>query len=199
MYPLMLDGAGLRALVVGGGKVATRKTRALLESGAQVRVISPRLAEDLEALDGGLLTVIRREYVTGDIADALLVIAATSYRDVNARVARDARLLGRLVNVTDAPEEGNCVTPAAHRAGDLLIAVTAGGVPSVAVRVRDSIALRYGEPYARAIDALGSVRSSLLESGDRVQWAEVVENLIGNDFCDAVEAGELEARLAAWR
>ena len=48
-YPIMLDGARIYALVVGGGAVATRKVRALLDSGAHVHVVAPDVSADIEA------------------------------------------------------------------------------------------------------------------------------------------------------
>ncbi len=199
VYPLMLDGTMIRALVVGGGTVALRKTHALIDSGALVRVVTPRADDGFHALGGSHLTLVEREYRTGDIGDALLVVAATSSREVNAQVAADALAEGRLVNVVDAPDEGNCTTPAVHRAGDVVIAVTAGGVPSAAVRIRESIAARYADSYAHAIAELGAIRASLLASGDRARWGQVADAVVGPDFCDVVERGEFPARVAAWR
>jgi siroheme synthase-like protein len=195
----MLEGRSLRALVVGGGPVAVRKIRALLASGASVRVVAPEVDPALDEALGAGLQVERRPYATDDIADALLVIAATSSRDVNAQVGRDARTRGRLVIVSDAPEEGNCTSPATHRTGDLVIAVSAGGVPAAAARVRDSLADRYAQPYADAISELSDVRSRLLRAGDREGWRRVIDTVIDEDFCDAVERGELTQRVAAWR
>src|SRR5262249_36893092 len=125
-YALILDGARLTATVVGGGVVATRKVRALLESGASVRVIAPVIEPALRELRGAgaALAITERAYQTGDLADAMLVVAATDSRDVNADVAREGRSGGKLVMVADAPEEGNCTAPAVHRAGDLLVAVS---------------------------------------------------------------------------
>ena len=188
----------IRALIVGGGEVAVRKARALLDSGAGVRVVAPNVSASMRAL-GGALAIVERAYAADDIGDASLVIAATSLRDVNARVARDARVLGRLVNVVDAPAEGNCVTAATHRAGDLVIAVSAGGVPKVAARVRDHIALRYSSEYADAVEALGALRADLLAAGQRERWTQLAEDVIGADFCDVVERGELAERVDAWR
>lgn len=198
-YPLMLDGASLRALVVGGGSVAARKTRALLAAGASVRLVAPAIDPALEDAVRPELSIVRRAYVADDIGDALLVIAATSSREVNAQVGRDARVRGRLVNVVDAPEEGNCSSPATHRAGDVVIAVSAGRVPTIAARIRDCIAARYAEPYAAAAAELGALRSRFLGSGDRESWSRIVDTVIDQHFCEAVERGELAARMAPWR
>lgn len=198
-YPLMLEGTALRALVVGGGSVATRKARALLDAGATVRLVAPQIDEALRTLDSVRLALARREYASDDIADALLVIAATSSRAVNARVADDARARGRLVNVADAPADGNCVTPATHRVGDLVVAVTAAGVPPAARRIRDSIAARYGESYAHAVADLATIRSGLLSEDQRERWAVIVDEVVGADFCETVERGRFADRVAPWR
>ena len=202
-YPLMLDGAQLVALVVGGGGVATRKVRALLESGATVRVVAPNVSEELAALAtdadrGPRLTIERREYASGDADAATLVIAATDRRDVNARVATDARALGRLVNVADAPEEGNCATAATHRAGELTIAVSAGGVPAAAARVRDLVAERVDARYAEVVERLVAIRRHTIAGRGSAAWRAAVEQLVGEDFCPAVESGVLMERLATW-
>ena len=199
-YPLMLDGARLEALVVGGGAVATRKVRGLLDAGARVRVVAPDVSDDLAALAtaGPRLTIERRAYAAGDAGHALLVIAATDHRDVNARVAADAHALGRLVNVADAPDEGNCATAATHRAGELTVAVSAGGVPAAAARVRDLVAERVDARYAEALDRLAALRRRVLAERGSVAWRAVVDEVVGEDFCAAVESGVLVERLAAW-
>ena len=199
-YPIMLDGARLEALVVGGGAVATRKVRGLLDAGARVRVVAPAVHDELAALAaaGSGLTIERRAYATGDAGRALLVIAATDRPDVNARVAADAHALGRLVNVADAPGEGNCTTAATHRAGELTVAVTAGGVPAAAARVRDLLAERLDGRYAEALDRLAALRRRVLAERGSAAWRAVVDDAVSEDFCPAVESGVLSTRLAAW-
>jgi siroheme synthase-like protein len=194
----MLDGSRLHALVVGGGAVATRKIRGLLASGARVRVIALRTDPELDALAEARLGVERRAYRYEDIGEAMLVVAATDSREVNARVAADATALGRLVNVADAPLEGNCATAATHRAGDLVIAVSAGGVPTAAARVRDCIAAQYGGQFADAIATLAEIRRQTLAE-DASRWSDVVQRLIGDDFCESVDSGTFAARAAACR
>ena len=198
-YPVMLDGGSLRALVVGGGRVATRKVRGLVEAGASVRVVAPEIDAELERGGNTKLRIERRAYAPEDIGDAMIVFAATSSRDVNARVGRDARARGCLVDVVDAPEEGTFTSPATHRAGDLVIAVSAGGVPRVAGRVRDCLASRFSTPYGSAVAELSELRARLLRADTRDEWARVSDAVIGSDFCETVERGELSARLASWR
>jgi siroheme synthase-like protein len=199
-FPLMLEGTRLRALVVGGGAVAERKVRALLDAGATVRVVAPDVAAGIVALasPGGRLTVERRAWARDDVGDAMLVIAATDRRPVNAAVAAAATALGRLVNVADAPDEGNCATAATHRAGDLTIAVSAGGVPTAAARVRDAIAARFDARYAAALAALVALRRRTLDRQGTAAWKEAQATLVGDDFCAGVESGALAERVGRW-
>lgn len=201
--PLMLEGSAIEALVVGGGAVAARKALALLAAGARVRVVAPRVDASLRAaereIEAGALRIDERPYASADIGEALLVVAATDSRDANACVARDARAARRLVNVADAPEEGNCTMPATHRAGPLVVAVAAGGVPTVAARVRDALAGRFDARYGEAAAALGALRRRLLDERGSDAWHEALEALAGADFCESVESGRFAERMEPWR
>jgi precorrin-2 dehydrogenase/sirohydrochlorin ferrochelatase len=198
---VLLDGVRITALVVGGGAVAARKALALLEAGASVRVVAPTIAGTLGELAERFpgLTLVRREYAADDVGVATLVVAATGVRAVNAAVARDALALGRLVNVADAPDEGNFVTAATHRAGALVVAVSAGGVPTAAARVRDAIARRFDDRYAAALESLAALRRRTLREGGSAAWRRAADALVGEDFCAAVESGTFDQRVASWR
>lgn len=198
-YPIALNGHRLRALVVGGGAVGTRKALALLEAGADVRVVAPEISPELAKVEAeNRLSVLRAPYAPDALGDATVVIAATSSRDVNSLVAADARERGKLVNVADAPEEGDFQSMAVHRSGDLTIAVSAGGVPGAAARIRDSLATRFDERYERALSALQRMRSRL-RAADGDAWHRAAPELIGEDFCESVENGALPEKVAAWR
>ena len=198
--PILIEGAAVRALVVGGGAVASRKAMALLESGAHVRVVAPVIAEPLhDQVTGGRLQLITRPYAPSDIGDAQLVVAATDDRAVNAAVALDARAAGRLVNVADAPADGSFSTMATHRHGALIVGVSAGGVPSAAARIRDAIAMRFDVRYARALAEISALRRRMLDDGEGESWRRRADILIDERFCEAVESGELATRVSAWR
>jgi siroheme synthase-like protein len=199
--PLMLDGTSVKALVVGGGSVATRKVSALREGGAHVRVRAPVLASGLAALAAAdeHIVIERSSYDDEAIGDATLVVAATDDRTVNARVASDARSRGRLTLVADDPSSGSCIMPAVHRSGELVVAVASGGVPGASVRVRDALARRLDGRYATAVRELAGLRQRLLRERDPGRWRAAASALLGDDFCESVENGAFSERLAAWR
>jgi siroheme synthase-like protein len=199
-FPVVLFGDEVSALVIGGGRVGTRKALALLEAGATVRVVAPQISPELRRTPPTpRLELVEREYDVADIGGAQLVIAATGDRAVNAAAATDARDAGRLVNVTDVPGEGSFATVAAHRAGDLVVAVFTGGVPTAAIRIRDAIARRFDGRYARALERLAALRVRLLAEGESARWRRAADALVPADFCDAVERGTFDARAAEWR
>ena len=200
-YPLVLEGTAISALVIGGGRVATRKVLSLLEAGAKVRVIAPVFTPQLEqtATSNYSLLLTRAHFSEEHFGDALLVVVATDDAEVNALIGAQARARGRLVNVVSAPDQGNCATPAVHRSGDLVIAVATGRVPAVAARIRDRVGRFVDGRYAAAVRELAELRSTLLNRGDRARWSEASESLVGDDFCDQVESGQFEARFAQWR
>src|SRR4051812_28872193 len=196
----MLHGEAIEALIVGGGAVAARKARALLAAGAHVRVIAMELGADVRELARvhPKAHLEERPYAEGDIGNAQLVIAATDDRAINRRVADDGHAAHRLVNVADDPARGNCRTTATHRSGDLVIGISAGGVPSAAVRIRDALAARFDDRYGHAVATLASLRRRLLDTGASDAWIRAAEALIDDDFCERVERGTLESEAAQW-
>ncbi len=200
-YPIVLEGSAISAVVIGGGAVALRKARALLNAGARVHVIAPDVVPEFEILaaERDALRITPALYETSHLVGATLVIAATNDAALNAAVARDAAEKGKLVNVVNSPELGSFVTPAVHRAGDVVVAVSAGRVPTAAARIRDSIAESIDDRYADAVRELATLRRTLLAAGKRDRWAEASAALVGDDFRERVESGEFPARVAAWR
>ena len=198
-FPIALQGERLTAVVIGGGSVGTRKALALVEAGAQVRVVSHKVSPELdEAERTHRLSIVRESYRADQLGNATLVIAATDSREANAQIAVDAHSRGKLVNITDFPDEGNFHTMALHRSGDVTIAVSAGGVPGAAARIRDAIAERFDERYGRAVSALRGLRSRLIAGGDQ-RWRDAAPKLLADDFCSSVEDGSFTEKVDTWR
>lgn len=189
----------VRVLVVGAGKVAARKALAFASNGAAVRVIAPKAEPALrDAAAAGTLDLTLRGYLSTDIADAELVIAATDDRATNARVAADARAAHRLCNVADAPEDGTFSSIAQQANGALLLAVGANGVPAAAARILAAIGQRFDARYDDALGALRSLRERLLARGGTTEWEHASGQLIGEDFIERVEDGRVVREAARW-
>jgi uroporphyrin-III C-methyltransferase / precorrin-2 dehydrogenase / sirohydrochlorin ferrochelatase len=161
-YPLLLDLAGRRVVVVGGGRVALRRARGLLAAGALVHVIAPAVLPELAglAVDGRGVVVHRRRYADGDLGGAWLAQACTDDPGVNAAVAAEAERRQVLCVRADEADGGTASTPAVARAAGLTVAVSAGGDPGRAAAVRDAVArlLDRGElPVRHRRPAAGSV------------------------------------------
>jgi len=198
-FPISLHGERITAVVIGGGTVGARKALALVEAGASVRVVSPLVTPELDDAERlRRITIVREGYRSEHLERATLVIAATDSREVNAQIAVDAHARGKLVNITDYPDEGNFHTMALHRSGDVTIAVSSGGVPGAASRIRDAIAERFDGRYERAVSALRGLRSRLIAGGDD-RWRAAAPKLLGDDFCSSVEDGSFTERLDSWR
>lgn len=89
MLPLALNCAGRKVLLVGGGPVATRKCKNLLEAGAEITLITPEASPYLqEQAERGELTWHRRVFTEEDLDGAWLVFAAVDNQAVNQRIAQ---------------------------------------------------------------------------------------------------------------
>jgi len=135
MFPVMLQLADQRCLVVGGGGVAFRKIQGLLAENARVTVVAPEVVTGVETLAAeGRIELTRRRYVPGEARDFVLVFAATDDRQVNRQVFQDASGAGVWVNVADDPELCTFHLPAVIRRGPLHVALGSGGAAPFAIR-----------------------------------------------------------------
>lgn len=160
-YPMMVDLTGRRCVVVGGGAVAERKVRRLLDSGAAVTLVSPAATAPLRRLAAaGRLELLRRPVRVADLDGAFLVFAATDDTDVNSRVVEAATRRGALVNVADDPAACTFQVPSVVRRGDLTLAIsTGGGSPAMAKRLRERLEGLIGPEYEAFLGALRTLRS----------------------------------------
>jgi precorrin-2 dehydrogenase / sirohydrochlorin ferrochelatase len=137
-YAAFLNLRNRLCVVVGGGKVAERKIKKLLDCGACVRVISPEVRSQVQQwAEEGQVEWVRRPYAPGDVSDAWLVFAATNDRQVNRVVWEEAEHAGKLVNVVDHPASCTLTVPASTRLGALQVAISTSGTdPAAAARLR---------------------------------------------------------------
>jgi len=165
-YPLFLDLTDKLCIVVGGGAVAERKARGLLNAGARVRLISPEVTRGVRRLARqGRIEVVSREYQEGDLDGAALAIAATSASEVNMRVKEESKRLSIPLNVADRPDLGNFIVPAVVRKGPVVVAVsTSGLLPVLARRLKEEIDLKLSADYLPYARRVGAFRRILIET-----------------------------------
>lgn len=162
-YPVNLDITGRTILIVGGGAVAARKARGLIEAGAtRVRCVAPAFCDELPPE----VERVRGTYCPDHLDGATLVFAATDRAEVNEAVVRDAHARNLLVNRADLDEDepGDFTIPARFRKGDVTVAVSAGS-PALAALIRDRLESEFDARWARMADAMRELRSWIKSAG----------------------------------
>lgn len=173
-FPLFADLRGQRVLLVGGGEVAERKSRLLLEAGARVEIV----AREMGAVTGAV-TWLAREFDESQLEGAALVVAATSDAGLNERVAVAARARHVLVNVVDDAARSSFIVPAIVDRSPLVIAISSGGVAPVLARlVRERLETLLEESLGDLAGLLerwrGRIKGAFPDLGARRRFYEAV-------------------------
>ena len=179
-YPVSLNIGRRKCVVVGGGEVALRKVKALLEHGANVEVISPDLCPELAQLAKSQeISMCHHAYETGDLAGAFLAIVATDDAKINRRVAAEARSMAILVNVVDDAENSDFIVPSYLRRDGLTIAVsTSGQSPALARKIRTRLEQEITDQYGVLTRLIGEVRAEIKREGIKIaddHWQEALD------------------------
>jgi precorrin-2 dehydrogenase / sirohydrochlorin ferrochelatase len=193
-YPAILLLEGRLAVVIGGGGVAERKVRTLLDAGAKVRVVSSDVTEGIRRrADSGDIELVERRYERGDLAGAAAAVAATDDEEVNRGVFAEATESGIPVNVVDNVSLCTFIAPSIVRRGDLVVAISTGGnAPALAVRIRERLEREFGEEYERFLALMGELRESVTVPGDQDARAKAWYRVVDSDVMDLVRAGEID-------
>jgi len=194
MFPVMLQVAGKRCLVVGGGGVAYRKIQGLLAEDARVVVVAPEAVPGVTALgEEGRIVLEQRPYAAGEAEEYALVFAATDDRRVNRRVFEDASSSGVWVNVADDPELCTFHLPAVIRRGALHLALASGGTAPFAIRRLRRLLERWiGPEWGEWMEAAARFRGRVRELGVSSVCREA---LFGRYFDETVDAETLHVRV----
>ncbi len=190
-YPVNLDVRNRSCLVVGGGRVAERKAKTLVECGAKVVITTLDATNHLQAMASkGLIDLQLRGYQTSDLEGKLLVIGATSDEGVNKKVSEDAQRQEVLCNIADRPEACSFVLPAVVRQGDLLIAIsTSNQSPAVARRLRQALEKEFGSEYAVLLSLMGAIRQKLQAEDKSPQTHKhLFERLLDEGLAEMIRA-----------
>jgi precorrin-2 dehydrogenase/sirohydrochlorin ferrochelatase len=196
LYPMMANLKGKRCLVVGGGKVAERKIRGLLNTGALIGVVSPDCTPTIrEWAEQGAITLHLRRFAPDDARGAAIVIAATDDPAVNLAVYYACEPW-QWINIVDRPDLCTFTVPSVVERGSLQIAVSTGGSnPGLAKKLRRQLEAWIGPEYAEYAAFLGDMRTKVLA----LKWDErrkrtLLEQLLDDRFLHLTREGRRDER-----
>jgi siroheme synthase-like protein len=197
-FPIMVEVRGRRVVVAGGGHEPAGKAGSLARLGADVIVWTDQHRQTA-LLEGSPGIELRTgPYDPALLDGALLVIVGTGDRELDHRIATDARERHVLVNTVDDIPYCDWSAPAILRRGDLTISVASAGIaPALAVRVRDAIAELIGPEHGELLAILATLRPRIMASGRpfgsrRTLWYELVDG----QAIDLIRLGDVDGARA---
>jgi precorrin-2 dehydrogenase/sirohydrochlorin ferrochelatase len=166
-YPVMLELAGRRCVVIGELAVREGKVEGLVAAGADdIVVVAPRPEDRLGVLtlmDG--VAVRRRGWRPEDLDGAFLVVASSPEPAERTAIAREARRRQALVNVMDDIPNCDWSAPGVVRRGELVVAIATGGAsPALSRKWRAQLSSAFGAEWAEVRGVLRPARTEPLAS-----------------------------------
>lgn len=148
-------------LLVGGGDVAERKARLLLDAGARLTVNALDVVPQFSVwADAGLLTLVKGHFDESLLDPCWLVIAATDNEEVNGQVSQAAEARRIFCNVVDAPKQASFIMPSIIDRSPLMVAVSSGGTSPVLARLlREKLEASLPQHLGQLAHFAGQLRS----------------------------------------
>jgi uroporphyrin-III C-methyltransferase/precorrin-2 dehydrogenase/sirohydrochlorin ferrochelatase len=185
-FPLFHNSQQLKALIIGGGAIAKRRAKSLLEAGVACDLLATSVSQEVTSLieeAGGTITI--DAYTDDDIMQGYdLVLALTDDRAVNQEIAQHAKAMGLMVNVADAPEDGNVIFAATIDRAPLTIAINNGGAsPVLSSILRQQLEQFVPKAYGQLATLVGRyrqpVKKALPSTTDRsIFWHDVLQGAV---------------------
>ena len=187
-FPAFLDLTDKKCVIVGGGEVAHRKTKALIRSGARAHIVSIEFSEKFKDFPEENCFLIKDEFNSKHLVDATLVIAATDSFITNRKVSSDANKLGIPVNVVDEPSLCSFIMPALIDKSPVIIGISTGGNSPVLTRkIKEIIEVSLPSNIGLLSKVMGSWRQRVKERFDSFdKRLRFWENLIDSDVPELV-------------
>ena len=196
--PIYINLTGKKCVVIGGGCVAARKIKMLLEFDARVIAITPNIGHELQNLSGNKnLRIIHRKYQPGDLEGAHLVISASGNTHVNTEVMREIKERSGLLNIVDNPLESSFIFPAYVKKDNLTIAISTGGrSPALARKIKSIMQKEFDGEEAPMLDLISEIRQELKSSNVIFSGEAWQQALNINMLKDLLKTGKKETARA---
>jgi siroheme synthase-like protein len=191
-YPVNLLVRGRRCVVVGAGRIAARKIEALLDAGAEVHVVAPRVGDEVRAWrDAGRVTVSERDFAPADLDGAWLATAATDDAVANRAVFDAGEARHVWVNSADDPDNCSFTLMSVVRRGDLVVTIgTAGRSPALAAWLKRRLDAELGPEFETLLELLSEAREEMRAGGRSSEDADW-QRALDSGMLDLIRAGKL--------
>jgi precorrin-2 dehydrogenase/sirohydrochlorin ferrochelatase len=186
-YPIFLELADQRVVLIGGGSVVARKAQTLLTAGARLIIVAEEINPILEsACRQTNAELVRGKYSKEYLAGAILAIAATNNRELNHQIHKDCQQLQILCNVADDPEHCDFFIPAVVSQGGLQIAIsTEGQCPAYAGHLRKKLEEIFTTRHGEFLGELTKLRKQVIdELADQSERKAVLGRLVDDASFD---------------
>ena len=158
LFSIEVNLEGKNVLVVGGGRIALRKVKTLLPTGARITVVAPQFDPEFHSLEQSAMSdegsklnaqcsLLNRPYEPLDLRGIFMVFICTDQPAVNAQVSNDARARRILVNNACDYLDGDFIVPARMDFGENIAVTvsTQGRAPSLAKKLKQKIQTEWAE------------------------------------------------------
>ncbi len=196
-FPMFVDLSEKPCLIVGGGKVACRKVKVMLDFGARVRVVAKEISQELRDLGGTLadsegqklMEIKRKSFEEKDCDGIGLVIAATDDKALNHEIARYCKMQGIMVNAVDQKEDCSFIFPSYVKEGNLIAAFSSGGNSPVLTQYLKEKEVEILTPFLGDLnEAMGRLRQKVISEYDEEnKRKEVLKEILYK----AIDSGRL--------
>ena len=196
-YPILINLQRFNCLVVGGGKVASRKVVSLLNFNANITVISPRISKPiLELARQGKIKIIKKYYSRNIIDNFGVVFCATDNPEINRLVRKDCTDKRILLNVADEPDLCDFIMPANVIRGDLTISISSQGkAPFYTRKMKNKIEKLIDPVHEEILRLAGEFRKKVLDNDklDSREKARIFKFFASKDWENIIKANGIKS------
>lgn len=188
-FPTMIELQDKAILIVGGGVVAYRKAKVMLEFGGIIYIVSSEISDEFIKMSKDYkeeerLILIKDEYNKSYIKNKFMVIAATSSREVNREVVADCKDSGILASNVDGRDDSDFINPGIYKNDNLTISISTGGsFPYLTKKIRREIEEKYKKYDDEFLSVLEDVRYGIIKKHPDKK-RQIMDKILGLEIDD---------------
>lgn len=184
-YPINLNLKNKNVLIVGAGKVALRKFKRLLQTGAQIKIVAPEFKQEFAFYlnqESEQYICLERKFKEKDLIGQFLVFAATNNPELNQKIAFLARGKNILINIIDNAELSDFTVPAAVNKGELLLTVSSGSnLPALSKNIKKKLKQKFGVEYQILLEIMKKKRVRIIAEIDEISVRRKIFKELASD------------------